>query len=140
MTYIVLFLLHTYILNREKQDFNIILTSLHFNYIFWRDSFFVSFAVYNFRRPPKSAIRAGQQDEKQKRQHFNRSKSGLVSYEDLLVAQYLDELRRRKSEARQEKEYVFTSDGEPLTTIIILCRTSIYEMRSFKYIFVFFFK
>lgn len=35
---------------------------------------------------------------------FNRAKSGLVSYEDLLVAQYLDDLRRQKSEVRTEKE------------------------------------
>ncbi|KAL8603780.1 hypothetical protein ACOMHN_058515 [Nucella lapillus] len=35
---------------------------------------------------------------------FNRAKSGMVSYEDLLVAQYLDDLRRQKSEIRMEKE------------------------------------
>ncbi|XP_076472192.1 doublecortin domain-containing protein 1-like [Babylonia areolata] len=46
-----------------------------------------------------------QQHTAQKGAHmFNRSKSGMVSYEDLLVAQYLDDLRRQKSEIRTEKE------------------------------------
>ena len=36
--------------------------------------------------------------------HFNRSATDMVSYEDLIVAQYLDELRRTKSEIRKERE------------------------------------
>ncbi|XP_041366917.1 doublecortin domain-containing protein 1-like [Gigantopelta aegis] len=36
--------------------------------------------------------------------HFNRSATDMVSYEDLIVAQYLDELRRTKNELRKERE------------------------------------
>lgn len=35
---------------------------------------------------------------------FARSSSDMVSYEDLLIAQYLEELRKTKGEMRKKKE------------------------------------
>jgi len=37
---------------------------------------------------------------------YCKDKTDMVSYEDLLIAQYLDELRHTKSEVRKSKEYV----------------------------------
>ncbi|XP_070200716.1 doublecortin domain-containing protein 1-like isoform X2 [Littorina saxatilis] len=53
-----------------------------------------------------SSSRPTERETLQRGSHlFNRAKSGLVSYEDLLVAQYLEEMKKQKSvEPRPERE------------------------------------